>query len=532
MPVWPKSFYTFGVNLKTASTEWKLRKKHAAPEAQDRALAALTPPLARASHWRGLGVEAGMSYQDFKTRVPLQAYAHLAPAIESMTRGEKDVLWPGRCSLFARSAGTSGPPKYLPVTDALLAHFMQAGLDALLYYTVRVRHAGAFRGRHLLLGSPKTLVPLGPPGSAEPAKSFAGDLSGIAALSLPAWAERHFHEPAGDAGRVADWDEQIEAITAEVGARDIALIAGPPNWTLPLTQLLQARYSTHKSQITHLQAHWPNLECFVHTGMPMGPFADELRHVLGPTVAFHEIYAASECMLAAQDDKPGRGLRVMADAGIFFEFLPLSDYQENRLAELGPKAVPLAAVETGVDYAVIVTTPGGLARYVLGDVVRFTSTKPPRLNYIGRTDLRLNSYGENVSEKDVTETLVALCQQRGWRIANFHVAPLDTPKPMSRDVTGRHEWWIELKPGTAATPTGGQLAMDLDVELRRSSETYNARRKSGVLDAPVVRLVMPGIFEHWLRFARKWGGQHKTPRCGQDRPSAEELGAITNFACD
>lgn len=530
MPVWPQSFYSFGLSLQTAATEWKLRKKRSAPAAQARAFASLTTRLAATSVWKKAGIEAGMPYAKFRSRVPLQTYEQLEPAIERMIRGEADVLWPGRCTLFARTCGTSlGRPKLLPVTEELLAHFRAAGLDALLYYTVRVKHAGAFRGRHLFYGSPTTLVPL--PG-ANGHTAFAAELSGIAALNLPRWAEKHLYEPGAEAAQLSDWEQKTAAIVAHSAPRDVTLIAGVPSWIALLGHELRARCSDGKKRITHLQGHWPNLECYVYGGAPIGPYANDLRTVLGPTVHFHEIYAASEGFIAAQDGEPARGLRLMADRGIFFEFLPMTEFDQTRLDQAGPKAVPLADVRAGIDYAVIVTTPGGLARHVMGDVVRFVSTEPPRLTYVGGTQLRLNSFGENVTEREITEALLAVCRRRGWTIVNFHVAPVFASGELTRQKRGGHEWWIELRPGTVATPMGPQMAADLDAELQHASEVYAARRQDGLIAPPVVRLVMPGVFEHWLRFHQKWGGQHKMPRCRSDRLVADELASVTNFARD
>jgi hypothetical protein len=172
-----------------------------------------------------------------------------------------------------------------------------------------------------------------------------------------------------------------------------------------------------------------------------------------------------------------------------------------------------------------------LVRHVIGDVVRFTSTTPPRLVYVGRTKLRLHAFGENVIEKQLTDTLVTICRRQNWTIANFHVAPLFAGTP-ARPARGRHEWWVELHPGTNMTPKGPEMAAALDTELQRLSADYAAKRREGRMEPPFVRLVMPGVFEHWLTFKGKWGGQNKTPRCRSDRLVADELAQITNFALD
>lgn len=529
MPAWPKSFYTFGAGLLTARTEWRLRQKRGAVAAQQRVFDGLMPRLAAASFWRDTGVEAQMSYAAFRSRVAPRTYEQMAPAIERMRCGASDVLWPGRCPFFAVSSGTTaGSTKHLPVTEEMLGHFRLTGLDSLLYYTVRAKHAGVFRGRHLFLGGSTALTPIA---EARPHEAYAGDLSGITALNLPGWVEKHLYEPGAAIAQMDDWPAKLEAIVQRASTLDITLLAGIPSWVLILAAALR-EHSTHgKGRITSLQALWPNFECFIHGGVPIGPFQEELRTALGPTVKFHEVYPASEGFIAAQDSEAAAGLRLMAAAGLFFEFLPMSDFNESRLEQLGPKIIPLEDVRPGVDYVLLLTTPAGLVRYVIGDVVRFISTEPPRLIYVGRTRLQLSAFGEHVIEKELTDSLLAVCQRHAWSIVNFHVAPL-FGNSLTGATRGRHEWWIELKPGTVSTPIGPQIAAELDVELRRLNDDYAAKRKGGGLEAPTVRLVMPGVFKHWLTYQGKWGGQHKMPRCRSDRTIADELAQITNFAVD
>ncbi len=526
MPVLPKSLLTFGASLLTARTAARLRRNRSAVPAQHKALAHLLTRLAVTEQGRALGLAPGQSHAEFSRRVPLRTYEQFIPQIERMKRGEADVLWPGRCAFYAVSSGTTaGRTKYLPVTEDMLRHFRQAGLASLFYYAARTGHAGIFHGRHLFLGGATALAPL-PEALATPA--YAGDLSGITALNLPAWVEKHLYEPGADIAQMSDWPAKIADIAERTYNRDITLLAGIPSWLLILAEAVLQRASSGKARPTNLRAVWPNFECLVHGGVPLTPFADELRLVCGPGVNFHEVYPASEAFIAAQDAESAQGLRLIADAGIFYEFLPLMDYNENRLAEIGDQAVPLEGVRTGVDYVLLLTTPAGLCRYVIGDVVRFTSTEPPRLIYVGRTHLQLSAFGEHVIEKELTDSLFHVCQRHGWTIVNFHVAPLFM-NSLTGQTRGRHEWWIELRPGTDATPTGPLLATALDEELQRLNEDYQAKRQGGGLDEPLVRLVMPGVFEQWMRNRGKWGGQNKMPRCRSDREIADELARFTRF---
>ena len=528
MPVLPKSFLVLGASLQTARMSQRLKRRAAAVPAQQRALRELTAKIALTAFGRANGVEAGMSYQRFQARVPPQTYEQLAPSIERMKRGEADILWPGRCAFYALSSGTAtGQAKWLPVTEEMLAHFRRAGTDALLCYTARVGHTGVVRGRHLILGGSTALTEL-PVSATPPFAAYAGNLGGIAALNLPASVERHLYEPGAAIAHIADWPAKVAAIVARTRALDITLLAGSPHWLLVLAEALRECATRGKARPTHLQAMWPNFECLVHGGAPIGPFHDELRRIIGPTAHFHEIYPATEGFIAAQDAEAAAGLRLMSDTGLFFEFLPMSDFAEPLPPGAGARAVPLEGVQTGVDYALLLTTPAGLCRYVLGDIVRFLSIEPPRLVYVGRTQLQLNAFGERVQEKELTDALIAVCRRHHWSIASFHVAPLFAPA-VTGQLRGRHEWWIELKPGTKETPTGPLLAPALDTELTARNETYAAKRAGGSLEAPHVRLVMPGVFEHWMRHHGKWDGRNKMPRCRGDRAVAGELASVAGY---
>jgi hypothetical protein len=528
MPAWPKTLLSLGASLLTARMAGRLRRSNDAPAAQQHTFRALKLQLARTSFWREAGIEPGLSYEAFRSRIAPRSHAYFGPAIERMKCGEADVLWPGRCAFYAASAGTAGQEKTVPVTNAMLAHFRRAGRDALLHYTARVGHAGLFRGQHLFLTGSTTLTPISESG---PHRSFVGQWPAIAALNLPRWAERHLCALDATMSGTADWDAKLAAVTARAAQWDISLLSGMPNWLLGFAQALRDKPAESGRRIDTLQAIWPNLECCVHGGIPVGPFQKELRAILGPSVNFHEVYAAAEGIFAAQDNDPNTGLRVLSDAGLFFEFLPFTDFEEARIEHLGAKVVPLADVRTGVDYVVLLTSPSGLVRYVVGDVVRFTSVAPPRFVYAGRTRLQLSAFSERMLEKELTDALVTVCHRHDWSIVNFHVAPL-FGRSLTGQARGRHEWWIELRPGTVETPTGPLMAVELDAELQRLSSEYTARRKTGQIETPIVRLVMPGVFEHWLRFHAHWGGQNKIARCRSDRIIADELAQITNFARD
>jgi hypothetical protein len=529
MAAWPKSIISLGASILTSRTASRLRGHDRGDGAQRRIFSRLMRQLGAASFWREAGIRSGLTYETFRTSTIPRRYEALVAAIERMQAGEANILAPGHCAFFVSSSGTTGQmPKILPVTDPMMQHFHAACRDIVLYYTARVGHAGVLRGRHLQLTGSTALQPIG---NRADYRSFVGNWLAVASLNFPGWVNSNLIEPSADVAALTDWQAKIDAIIAQATSRDISLIAGIPPWILSFAESIRGKRAEAGQPVETLQSIWPNLECLVYGGVPIAPYEAELRALLGASVNFHEVYAAAEGVFAIQDGAAHSGLRLLVDAGIFFEFLPFSDYDETRVEQLADRIIPLQEVKVGIDYVLIVTTPAGLVRYVLGDIVRFTSTEPPRLIYVGRTALQLNAVGEHVIEKQVTDALLVVCERHRWSIVNFHVAPL-----VSTDLTGqsrgRHEWWVELRPGTVETPTGPQMAVELDIELQRTNREYATRRRSGRIDSPIVRLVMPGVFRHWLRFRGSWGGQNKVARCRNDRMIADELAHLTRFAAD
>lgn len=511
---WLQTAVAAGAAVRTLHVGRRLGPKDDGVAAQERMRRRLLPYLARTAFGRTAGIEPSLPYSAFNHRIAPRSYETCVPWIERMLAGEPDVLWPGRCEHFAVSSGTTqGRTKYLPVTPAMLAHFRRAGLDSLCLYARRIPHSRIFGGRQLFLGGSTALTPLR---HANGFTAWCGDLSGITAANMPGWAQQHLYEPGAAIAQIPDWPEKLQAIAQRTATRDVRLLAGIPSWLLVFAETMRDR----TGRVT-LRESWPNLECLVHGGVPIDPFRRELGSVLGPDVNFHEVYPASEGFIAAQDDAPAAGLRLLTDAGIYYEFLPMDRFDDARLGELGPQVVPLAGVRPGVDYALLLTTPGGLCRYVIGDVVRFVSTRPPRLLYVGRTRLQLSAFGEHVIEKDLTDAIAAVCERHRLELVDFHVAPrfVDSTQGLDR---GRHEWFVEFR-----APVLGvllpHLAADLDRELQARNEDYEAKRGGGGLSAPLLHVLKSGTFKAWLRQSGKWGGQHKTPRCRSDRQIADQL---------
>ncbi len=466
-------------------------------------------------------LDADTTYEEFRDKVPPRTYEWFEPFIHRMAAGEEDVLVAGSCAFFVETAGTSGlAPKLLPAPEAMLTHYRDALQSSLYLYAHRAGHAGVFLGRHLQVGASTKLV--------ETGGSCRTSLDGILARCATPWDQANLRSPPAAVAALPEGAEKITAIAEAMLRSDVTLVAGTPALVCALSLAARGRAGTGKQRMTHLQAVWPNLECCMHTGAPLGLFGDALRASLGPTVKFHELYAAAEGIFAAQDAGTPAALRVLADTGIFFEFLPLAAGHDAALAKAGPQCVTLDAVEPGVEYVPVVTTPAGLVRYVTGDIVRFAGVNPPRLQFIGRTALELNTLGEHVSERDVLDTLVAVCARNGWQATAFHVAPY-TQRLGAGQVAQVHEWWLELGTHTMKTPTANVLGPEFDSELSLRNRHYAAKRANGTLGAPLVRLVMPGVFQHWAREQNKTASASKLPRCRPDRLIADQLAALAPF---
>ncbi len=521
MTLAPRFLVNFWAGYQVAKFARQLKAAGRGAGGQAAAFAGLMAQLAETEFGRGHGLTAATTYAQFREKVPPRPPEYFDPLVARMRAGAADVLTPGRCHFFVETAGTTGAaPRLLPVPEPMLAHFRRGLRDALFLYALRAGHSGVFLGRHLHAGASTALT--------EEQGAYRTGLDGMLALCLTPWAEGNLYAPPPVIARLPEGPEKTTAVIQAMLPRDVTLFGGTPGAVCALALAAREAASTGKRRMTHLQAVWPNLECFAFTGASPGLDQEILRGVLGPTVTFHELYTAAEGIFAAQDDGSPAGLRLLTDAGVFFEFLPLRGFNEDTLARAGAECLPLDKVQPGTDYVLVITTPAGLCRYVPGDIVRFLSVDPPRLQFAGRTRLQLNSFGERVGESELRETLLAVCARNGWQIVNFHVAPYSR-RIAAGQMINCHEWWIELRTHTVRTPMANVLGPELDTELVRRNRDYAARRANRGLDSPAVRLVMPGVFEQWAREQHPGGGAGKTPRCRPDRRIADQLAAIARF---
>jgi hypothetical protein len=523
MTLAPRFLVKFWAGWRTARFARRLKSPGHDRNAQHRAFAARMAQLAATAFGRQHGLTAATPYEQFRVKVPPRTYAHFQPFIARMIRGEPGVLAPGRCPFFVETAGATGAAtKILPAPAALFGHFRTALAGALALYARRARRTDVFLGRHLHLGTSTA--------ASACQGAYRVSFDGLVALCLPPWVAANLYAPPGEVAQLPEGPAKARAAAEAMRRSDVTLIAGTPADLCALTEAVHAAASgdAHSAPFA---AVWPNLECCLHTGAPLGLHGDILRAALGPGVTLHEVYAAAEGVFAAQDGAAPSALRLLADTGVFFEFLPLSAYHEAKVESAGAQCLPLEGLQPGTDYVPVVTTPAGLCRYVTGDVVRFASVEPPRLQVAGRAGLQLDALGERVTERDVLDTLQAVCARHGWHPISFHVAPY-VQRLGPGQLANVHEWWLELRTHSVRTPLANVLGPELDTELCRRNHNYAARRANGSLGLPLVRLVMPGLFAHWAQEQGRAASASKLPRCRPDRLIADQLAALAPFYQD
>ncbi|MFA5262638.1 MAG: GH3 auxin-responsive promoter family protein [Opitutaceae bacterium] len=485
----------------------RLRRAGDGPSEQRKVLERLMEGFSRSDFGKAHKLSPGISYNQFREHVPPQSHATLAPLIDQVAEGVTGVLWPGMCRKFAiTQALPNETPRLLPVTTSLDDHLRNAWRRSLMQLAARGAPVSTIRARQLWPGASSILQSLGETASGR----VVGRFSDILVASLRndyAIACLQEGQPAGPRGALAPND----------AGREPSLIVLEDAGRLPpfLASHGQAFLSQPRRSVILIGTH-SNMQ------------TDELPRPMGGETMIHEVFACEAGIVAAQDGDAELGLRLFTDAGLFLEFIPLHDYDEARIADLGSRIVPLENVRTGMDYVMLVTSPAGLCRYATDELVCFVSIAPHRIRRLGHASRLLNTHGEKVNERHISECLSAICLSHKWNIVHFHVAPV-VYSSLTGSVRGHHEWWVELKPGTRETPTGTTLAEKLDHALQAESPEYCQRRQSGALNAPVVRLVMPGVFEQWLSQNGLREDRFLIPPCLPDRPIANALAKLARF---
>ena len=442
------------------------------------------------------------SIRDYQSRVPVQTYEDLIPFVERLGEGESDLLWPGRIKWFAKSSGTtSAKSKFIPMTrEALEDCHYRAAKDTLAIYAFNYPSSRIFSGKALILGGSHRIDQFSN-------KSLCGDLSAILIENAPSWVEL-FRTPRKRIVLIEDFEKKLDLITKATVNKNVTNFSGVPSWFLTLIKYILAY--TGKSNLLDV---WPNLEVFFHGGINFTPYRELYKKLIpGDQMHYMETYNASEGFFGIQDDPLNPDMLLMLDYGIFYEFIPADKACSN-----SPPAYTIGEVEKGVNYAIVISTNGGLWRYMIGDTIEFTSLKPYRFRITGRTKHFINAFGEEVIVDNADKALEAACAETGAIISEYTAGPVF----MDASSRGSHEWIIEFEKSPADL---NRFADILDSTLQSVNSDYEAKRFKDInLVKPVIRSVPKGTFHNWLKSKNKLGGQNKVPRLFNTREYIEEL---------
>ena len=476
-----------------------------AAAAQRQVLHRLVRQAAATRFGRDHGFDGIRDVADFQARVPLRDYeafweAYWGPAFPVLD----DVGWPGRVPCFAMTSGTtSGRTKYVPMTKAMIGQNTAAGLDLFAHHLAARPLSRIMGGRLFMLGGSTDLT-------VEAPGITSGDVSGIMAANLP-WYGRPFRFPPLDIALMTDWEAKIDRIADLAPLADIRLISGTPSWLLILFDALAARHGKP------LAALFPNLEMVVHGGVTFTPYRHRFESLLAGTGAeLREVYPASEGFIAMADRGPGDGLRLIVDNGLFLEFVP-----EAELGATNPTRHWLGTAETGVNYALVLSTCAGLWGYVLGDTVRLVERDPPRVLITGRTRQTLSAFGEHLIVEELDAAVATAATAIGVDVTDYTVAPI---LPEETGAVGHHLFVVEPAGDGPGADARARFAETIDQVLAGRNADYRTHRAEGFgMGAPQVRWVPPGAFAAWMKRRGRLGGQNKVPRVLTDQAQIDDL---------
>jgi hypothetical protein len=441
------------------------------------------------------------SVRDFKKAVPIHTYEDLKPCIEKLMLGEQNLLWNTPVNWFAKSSGTtSDKSKFIPITDESLhdCHY-QGSKDVLSMYYNFNPNSDLLTGKGLLIGGSHQINHLNE-------DTHYGDLSAVLFQNTPIWAN-WIRTPELSIALMDEWESKIEAIAQQTIHEDVTSMSGVPTWTMVLIKRVLA--ITGKQTLKEV---WPNLELYLHGGVSFTPYKEQFKQLIGGNITYLNVYNASEGFFAAQNDPTDDGMLLFLEHGIFYEFMPVEEYGKAE-----PQTIGLKDVEIDKNYALVISTNGGLWRYLIGDTIAFTSLYPFKIRVTGRLKHYINAFGEELIV-DNTDKAIALASEKCNVVINDYTA---APIYFTDNSNGAHEWLIEFEQNPKNLD---EFAYELDCALKNINSDYEAKRHKDIaLRMPVIHTVNKSVFTNWLRSKGKLGGQHKIPRLSNERVYIEEM---------
>ncbi|WP_124979083.1 GH3 auxin-responsive promoter family protein [Nonlabens xiamenensis] len=442
------------------------------------------------------------SHQDFVQRVPIRDYEELRPYVDRVVAGESDILWPGQPLYFAKTSGTTSGAKYIPITKASMPEHVKAARNAILSYIHETGNSAFVDGKMIFLqGSPEM---------SEKNGIKLGRLSGIVAHYVPNYLQKN-RMPSWQTNCIEDWETKVEAVIDETLPERMTVISGIPSWVQMYFERIVQRTGKKVGEV------FPDFELFIYGGVNFEPYRSKFRQLIGREVDSIELFPASEGFFAYQDRQDEKGMLLLLDAGIFYEFIPA-----DRFYEEDPPRLSIGEVELGKNYVMIISTNAGLWAYNIGDTIAFTSLEPYRVVVTGRIKHYISASGEHVIGKEVEEAMKAAASAHGLVINEFTVAPQLEPAVGELPF---HEWFVEME--EVAQDKLAQFSSSLDLEMRQQNAYYDDLITGKVLQPLKLRVLPAGSFQKYMKTIGKLGGQNKLPRLSNDRKIAEVLEQLT-----
>lgn len=443
-------------------------------------------------HW----LTSVKTHVQFREQVPVRDYEGLKKYIEKIKAGEENIMWPGKPLYLSKTSGTTSGVKYIPITRASIPNHINSTRNALLSYVHETGKAQFLDGKLIFIsGSPALETMSGIP---------VGRLSGIVNHHVPAYLRRN-QMPTYATNCIDDWETKVDAIANETMNENMTFISGIPPWVQMYFDKL------HEKTGKKIKDIFPNFNLFVYGGVNFEPYRNKLEQSIGRKVDSIELYPASEGFIAYQDSQKDNSLLLMVNSGIFYEFIPVSEYFNTN-----PTRIPLKDVELGVNYAIILNTNAGLWGYSLGDTIKFVSKDPYKIIVTGRVKHYISAFGEHVIAEEVEKALKQAAEQQHAEIVEFTVAPMVTPDAG----LPYHEWFIEFH---KMPDDLERFRLAIDESLQRQNIYYRDLIQGHILQSLRLRLLKKDSFIKYMRAQGKLGGQNKVPRLANDRKIADEL---------
>ncbi len=464
--------------------------------------------LITSAQYTEIGKKYGFSkiftLKEFKAKVPIVTYEDMQPYIQRMMNAEENILWNEPISWFAKSSGTSSDKsKFIPISSqSLQDNHYKANKDVLTNYYKNFPGSNLLTGKGLVVGGSHQINKMSD-------DIQYGDLSAVLMQNSPFWGQ-WLRTPELSIALLDEWEEKLEKLALATAEENVTSLAGVPTWTL----LLLKRILEIKNKETIAEV-WPNLELYINGGVSFIPYRQHFEKIIGKKINYLEVYNASEGFFAAQEKPDDDGMLLFTEHGVFYEFMPAAEFEKDK-----PDTIGLKDVQLNKNYALVISTTGGLWRYVIGDTIQFTSINPYKIKVTGRIKHYINAFGEELIIDNSDHAIAAASKKTNAIVSDYTAAPIY----FSDAENGAHEWLIEFEKEPDSLQ---KFTVELDKALQNVNSDYEAKRQKNIaLRLPLVKALPKGSFNKWLQSKGKMGGQHKVPRLSNERKFVDEILAL------